>query len=83
MNILKDAIRLDKKYKAVSLDLFDIQNDQQRIIDEIKFQMELLKYSRGLTDEELDEEGYTDKQIERMKNTAIKHMQSFIDKWDK
>ncbi|WP_080871750.1 hypothetical protein [Oceanobacillus timonensis] len=81
MSVLKEATKLDDTYKAISLDLFDMQDDEERIIDEVKFQLDTLKYSRGLTDEQLEEEGYTDGQIQRMKNTAIKHLEAFLNKY--
>lgn len=80
MSILKEASRLNDKYKAISLDLFDMQHDELRIIDEVKFQLENLK-NATLADEELEAEGYTEGQINRMKNTAIKHLENFLNKY--
>lgn len=80
--ILKDATRLNDTYKAIILDLFDMQDDDERIIDEVKFQLDSLQTS-SITDEDLEQQGYTEGQINRMKKVAIKHLESFLEKHDK
>lgn len=80
--ILKDAIKINEKYKAIMMELDDTKNDDQRIIDEAKFQLQSLKYDY-LIDEELENQGYGEGQIKRMKDTGIKHLEIFLNKHDK
>jgi hypothetical protein len=79
--ILKAAVKLNEKYKAVMMELDDTKNDDERIISEAKFQLDSLETSY-LIDEELEAAGYKEGQIRRMKATAAKHLKAFIEKYD-
>ncbi|MDY7043641.1 hypothetical protein RVS70_05420 [Virgibacillus sp. M23] len=80
LKILKDAIRLNDKYKAVMLDLDREQLNEDDVVFQIRFELDTLKYGSS-TDEQLEDEGYTEGQIKRMKGTAIKHLEGLLDKY--
>ncbi|MRG86971.1 hypothetical protein [Salinibacillus xinjiangensis] len=76
--VLKGAQCLNDKYRMIQMDL-----DQVNSVDDVLFQVqtEIDSITFDNNDwllDELEEEGKTEKQIDRMKSTALKHLNNFL-----
>jgi len=86
-DLYKDAINPTNKYKGIMLDIDGIRLSsssqkeiEERILDEVKFQLDDLKYGYWARDD-LELQGYTESQVERIIRTAIKHLEKFLYKY--
>jgi hypothetical protein len=80
--LLKQAVRLNEKYRMIQMDLDQVKTDED-ILFQVRTEMDSIVFDQNdWLLEELEDEGKSDRQIERMKETALKHLNSFLGKWE-
>ncbi|MGM0941354.1 MAG: hypothetical protein ACQEWU_10385 [Bacillota bacterium] len=82
-NVLKDAIRLNEKYRMICMDLDQVK-DADDVIFQVKCEIDSITFDNNdYLLQKLEDEGKTEKQIDRMKETALKHLYAFLSRYNK
>ncbi|WP_121605969.1 hypothetical protein [Virgibacillus sp. Bac332] len=82
-NVLKDAIKLNEKYRLICMDLDQVKNEDD-VIFQVECEIDCITFDNNdYLLQKLEDEGKTEKQIDRMKETALKHLYAFLSKYSK
>ncbi|WP_040985455.1 hypothetical protein [Oceanobacillus jeddahense] len=78
---LNAAHKLNEKYRMISMDL-DQVNTHEDVLFQAKSEIDMISFDcDDYLINQLEDEGKSEKQIENMKKTAIKHLNNFLQKY--